>query len=485
MIRSFNSTLLLALLAVLSGSLHAQADAQDHAHAEPGVAPAAEPEVLYWYDPMYPQQRFEAPGRSPFMDMDLVPRYADAGDDGSSIRIDPSITRNLGMRQVRVERGYLAERIEASATLGYDQRQVTVLQTRSAAWVESVAALAAEDVVRLGDPLVELLVPDWVAAQEEYLALRRLGEPDLLAAAWQRMQLSGMPAEMMQMVRTKGLVQTYWTVRSPVNGVVTELSVRAGMSLPAGSTLARLNGIDKVWLEAAVPEAQAGNLHPGLALEVYLPGWPGEPLRAEIERVLPQADSQSRVVRLRAILDNADGLLLPGMSARVTLASASGEPRLLLPADALIRSGQQDLVMLALGEGRFRPQRVQLGRQSADQVEVLQGLQEGQQVVSAAQFLIDSEASLRGIIARTAESEAESEALHSAEGLVVYHDEEGLMLEHGPFESLGMPGMTMQFVVDPAVDLSRIQPGDAVKVWVREDPDGIPIVRIESREVQP
>lgn len=174
--------LMIAQLLILLVPGLALASAERHGeHATAAVE--SERRILYWYDPMYPQQHFDAPGRSPFMDMDLVPRYADAGDDGSSIRIDPSLTRNLGMRLTQVERGRLEPVLQASAVLGYDQRQVSVLQTRAEAWVESVAALAPEDVLVAGAPLAELLVPDWVAAQEEYLALRRLGDAQLSEAA--------------------------------------------------------------------------------------------------------------------------------------------------------------------------------------------------------------------------------------------------------------------------------------------------------------
>ncbi|RHW19978.1 efflux RND transporter periplasmic adaptor subunit [Pseudomonas jilinensis] len=457
------------------------ASAERHGeHATAAVE--SERRILYWYDPMYPQQHFDAPGRSPFMDMDLVPRYADAGDDGSSIRIDPSLTRNLGMRLTQVERGRLEPVLQASAVLGYDQRQVSVLQTRAEAWVESVAALAPEDVLVAGAPLAELLVPDWVAAQEEYLALRRLGDAQLSEAAWQRLRLSGMPEDLMRAVRTTGRVQMRWTLRSPVAGVLTEWPVRAGMSLPAGSTVARINGIERIWLEAAVPEAQAASLRAGQPLEVHLPAWPGEVWQAKVEQLLPEADERARVVRVRAVLDNADARLRPGMSARVQLLDGVASEQLLVAASAVIRGGQEDLVMLAEGDGRFRPQRVRLGRESGERVEVLDGLEEGQQVVIAAQFLIDSEASLRGIVAR---GSAEAEVLHPADAVVLYFDEDGLMLEHGPFETLGMAGMSMQFAVDPALDLSDIAEGDAVRVWVREDPDGLPIVRIEKREVQP
>lgn len=472
-------TLLAAILLLLALPLAADP------HAGHGQTEATDDErrILYWYDPMYPQQHFDEPGRSPFMDMDLVPRYADAGDDGTSLRIDPSLTRNLGMRLTRVETGQLTESVEVSALLGYDQRRLNVLQTRTQVWVDSVAALAPEDVLEAGTVLAELLVPDWVAAQEEYLALRRLGDAELTAAAWQRLRLSGMPEEMMQQLRQSHRVQTHWSLRSPVDGVLLELPLRAGMSLPAGSTLARINGLEQVWLELAVPQSQASMVQPGQAFEFTLPGMHEQSLSAVIERLLPEADSASRVVLARAILDNPEQRLRPGMSGRARLTLERDDEQLLVAADAVIRTGRQDLVMLAEEGGRFRPQQVRVGREGAEQVEILEGLEAGQLVVSGAQFLIDSEASLRGIMARA--SEPLDQDLHSAEGVVLYRDEDGLMLDHGPFESLGMAGMAMQFALDPELDMSGIEDGDAVRVWVREEPDGLPIVHIEKLEAQP
>lgn len=452
-----------------------------HGDPSPPLQQVSEPRILYWYDPMYPQQHFDGPGRSPFMDMDLVPRYADPGDDGSSMRIDPSITRNLGLRVASVESGRLALAFQASAVLGWDQRHQTLLQNRARAWVERVEPLASEDLLQSGQLLATLMVPEWVTAQEEYLALRRLGDTELQAAAWQRLRLSGMPEELLNAVRREGRVQMHWQIRSPQAGVLLEWPLRAGMSLSADATLARIGSIEKVWLEVAVPEQQAHWLEAGQLLQVQLPGL--APQQARIEALLPQADSQARTVRVRAVLENPQGLLRPGMSAQVSLQRQAEQPQLLIPADALIRGGRRDLVLLAEADGRFRPQQVLVGREAGDRVEILEGLQAGQRVVSAAQFLIDSEASLRGLLARAAEDGDPD--LHSADAMVIYHDEDGLMLEHGPFESLGMDGMTMQFEVAPGVDLSDIAEGDAVRVWVRQLPDGLPVVRIRQREVQP
>ena len=222
------------------------------------LAQAADDEgraVLYWYDPMVPQQKFDKPGKSPFMDMELVPRYADEGSDGASMKIDPSVTQNLGIRLATAVRESISQSLEATGALLFDERDVAVVQARAGGFVERVYDRAPEDVIDKGAPLADLLIPEWAAAQEEYLALRDVGEPQLLAAARQRLRLAGMPADVIAQLQGSGKTRAVWTVTSPIAGVLSSLDVREGMTVPAGASLARINGLSKVWLEVAVPEA--------------------------------------------------------------------------------------------------------------------------------------------------------------------------------------------------------------------------------------
>ena len=226
-------------------------------------AKQGEAKALYWYDPMYPQQRFEKPGKSPFMDMDLVPKYADAGGgDSSGVRIDSSVTQNLGVRLAKVERISLSSEVEASGIVSFNERDVAVLQSRSSGFVERVWPLAPGDVVRAGQPLVEFLVPEWSTAQHELLALRSAKDASLLAAARDRLRSLGMPEETITLLEKSNKVQTRYTVNAPIGGVLQALEVRTGMTVMAGQLLARINGLETVWLEVAVPESFAGILPP-------------------------------------------------------------------------------------------------------------------------------------------------------------------------------------------------------------------------------
>ncbi|TWC37013.1 Cu(I)/Ag(I) efflux system membrane fusion protein [Pseudomonas sp. SJZ079] len=445
-------------------------------------------EVLYWYDPMYPQQKFDQPGKSPFMDMQLVPRYADEGGDSAAVTIDSSITQNLGMRLAPVTRGTLSNSLEAVGNLTFNSRDIAVVQARSGGFVERVYARAPEDLLAAGAPLADLLVPEWVSVQEDYLALRDAGAPELLAAARQRLRLAGMPAELIARLERSAKVQSLWTVTSPITGVLQELSVREGMTLAAGQTLATINGLRSVWLDVAVPEAEALGLQPGQMVEARLPAFPGEVLQGSIDAILPEANLDSRTLRVRVELANPEGRLRPGLTAQVRLTRATEQNALFVPSEAVIRSGRRALVMLADGKGRYRPLEVRLGAEAGGKTQILQGLEEGQQVVASGQFLLDSEASLRGILAQGIEATstpAVQPALHEAEGQVMDIDNSSVTLAHGPFKTLGMPGMTMRFpLADPAL-ATGIQVGEQVRIGVRETDSGLLVERLDKLEVQP
>jgi len=355
--------------------------------------------ALYWYDPMYPQQKFDKPGKSPFMDMQLVPRYAESTADNPAVQIDPRVAQNLGVRLATVSRGVLTPTLELSAILAFNERDVAVVQARATGFVERVYARAPGDVLQAGAPLADLLIPEWVAAQEEFLAVRRSGDASWLAAARQRLRLSGMPADVITRMERSGRVQSVLTITSPLAGALQTLDVREGMTVAAGQTLARINGVDPVWLQVAVPQAQAAGVAVGQPVQSRFVGWPGKTFNGSVSAILPATAADSRTVQVRVELRNPDGALRPGMTAQVRLAQSSTQPVLRVPSEALIRTGKRVLVMLAEEGGRYRPVEVEVGSESQDQSVIISGLQEGQQVVASGQFLLDSEASLRGISA--------------------------------------------------------------------------------------
>ncbi len=440
--------------------------------------------VLYWYDPMYPQQRFDKPGKSPFMDMELVPKYAeDESREVSGVKIDPAAAQNIGMRLATVTRVPLATQIEATGLVGFNERDVAVVQARANGFVERVWPLAPGDVIKAGQPLAEFLVPEWTAAQHEFLAVRASGDAALLEAARDRLRLLGMPEKLIREVEQSGKPRARHAVTSPAAGMIQSLDVRAGMSVMAGETLARINGLGTVWLEAAVPEAHAGAVRIGAAAEARLAGFPDQVVEGRVTAILPALNEAARSLRVRVELPNRDGRLRPGLSARVTLRGESKDTGLAVPTEAVIRTGKRALVIVAEENGRYTPAVVTLGREIGDLTVIAAGLSEGQRVVASGQFLIDSEASLAGFLARAAGEPAAGDsaaaALHEAEAVIEEIDNAEVTLAHGPFKTLSMPGMTMVFPLARPELARGLKPGDRVAVFVRQTDDGLIVERMQ------
>lgn len=451
-------------------------------------APSDGRKVLYWYDPMVPAQRFDKPGKSPFMDMQLVPKYAGAADatgPSTGVRIDPAAAQNLGVRTVEARQGVLAGGLTATGVVDFNQRDVAVVQARSGGFVQKVYGRAPGDVIGAGAPLADLLVPEWGGAQAEYLAVKRTGDGALIAAARQRLRLLGMPEGTIAAVDRDGRARTTITISAPLGGVITKLDVRAGMTVAMGQGLAEINGLSRVWVTAAVPEAQAGQLRQGQSVGVALAAYPGETLRGTVQAVLPQAQGDSRTLQARIELANPGGKLRPGMFATVSFDS-DAHPALLLPSEAVIRTGARSIVMLAGDGGRYQAIEVKVGREAGGQSEILAGLSAGQKVVASGQFLIDSEASLAGLQVRPLPTDAAmtpmtsaaaKPALAEATGRVEQVSQDSITLSHGPIPAIGWPAMTMAFRADPML-LRGLKPGDQVSFAFDQPPTGPTVRRI-------
>ncbi len=456
--------------------------------ASASVSAPSDRKVLYWYDPMSPNTRFDKPGKSPFMDMPLVPMYADGGDGERTVKISAAVAQNLGVRLADVTRASAAQEVRGTGLVTFNDRDVAVVQARTGGFIERVPPLAPGDIVAAGAVLAEVLVPEWAAAQQEAMALKRLGQQDLLDAAVERMRLSGMPDDLIRKVLSTGQVQSRIVITSPRAGVIQELDVRSGMTVMAGATLARINGIGSVWLEVAVPEAQSGQVRVGQSARIELASMPGEVLVGKVSALLPALNDAARTLRVRVELSNPGGRLRPGLSAQVSLLGQPQDSALFVPTEAVIRTGQRALVMLALEEGRYVPVEVTLGGEVGSQTVIKAGLSEGQKVVASGQFLIDSEASLKGVRPRQDASPkgAGTEALlHQAEAVVEGVQGLEITLRHGPFKSLNMAGMTMTFPLANEHAAHGIQRGDQVKVSARQTEKGLLIVRVEKQGGQP
>ena len=369
--------------------------------AEAGSGQSAR-KILYWYDPMVPQERYDNPGALSSMGMKTEPKYVDEGGapgEAPGITVNPAAMQNLGIRIVSAQMGSLAATLNVTGSIDFNQRDVAVVQARSGGFVARVYARAPGDIVRAGAPIADVQLPEWSGAQTEFLAVRRLGRPDLTAAARQRLKLLGMSDGLIASVERSGRTNGTVSIISPISGVIQTLDVRSGMTLAQGQTLAQVTGIGTVWLNAAVPVAQAGSVRVGQSASATLAAFPGETFGGRIVAILPTAQADSRTVTVRIELANRGGRLRPGMFAQVAL-GGTASTALLVPSEAVIRTGTRTLVMLATGNGRYRPAEVRTGREGGGQTEILEGLAVGEKVVASGQFLLDSEASLTGIPAR-------------------------------------------------------------------------------------
>jgi Cu(I)/Ag(I) efflux system membrane fusion protein len=437
-------------------------------------APAQnEKQVLYWYDPMYPQHRFDKPGKSPFMDMQLVPKYAgEATAEAGTVSINPQVLQNLGVRTAQARTGSLEQRFEAVGAVAYNERGVVQLQARAAGFVERLHARAPLDPVKKGAPLVEILYPDWAGAQEEYLLLRRQESPEmrnLAQAARQRLLLLGMTQAEIAAVEREGKTRARITLHSPIGGVVDQLGVREGMTVSSGTTLFRIIDLSTVWVNAEVPEAQAARVRPGAPVQARVTAYPGEVFGGRVGAILPEVNAATRTLRARIELANPGARLKPGMYAMLQFAGQPAKEAVLVPTEAVIRTGTRDVVIVALGEGKFRATPVEVGAESGGESEIREGLKAGDNVVLSGQFLIDSEASLSATVMRL-DGAASS---HQGRGAVRDVDPQRgrVELDHEAMPSMQWPAMTMGFLVEDRSQLAGLKPGDRVEFELRAQPD--------------
>ncbi|MDR0356252.1 MAG: efflux RND transporter periplasmic adaptor subunit [Deltaproteobacteria bacterium] len=356
------------------------------------------PQVLYWYDPMYPGAHFDAPGKSPFMDMDLVPRLAEAGS-GRGFAIDPGQVQNLGLKTTAVRRGRISFSRNVPADVAFNRYQEARVQSRAEGFVASAAKLAIGDKIEAGQVIAEITVPAWASDQSEYLLLKSQGaERRLIGGVREKLRLNGMPEEMLAEVDRTGAVQTNLSLRSPISGAITSLDVYPGMNVDKNMTLAVIQGFDPIWVTAEVPENDLSLALNGRA-RVTAAAWPGRVFEAEERSVLPMANKASRTVTLRLSVPNPEGLLKPGLTAYVRL-RGSGPEGLIIPTQSVIDVGDEQRVVTRTPDGSFLPKLVSVAASAQGESVISAGLEEGDEVVVSSLFLIDSEANLSGALER-------------------------------------------------------------------------------------
>lgn len=461
------------------GSMTAQQPAATET-ATTGAPADGERKPLYWHDPMVPGPKFDKPGPSPFMDMQLVPVYADAGADQGSVTISPRTTQNLGIRTVEVTTGRMDTGLTTVGAVSIDERTMVTVQSRVSGYIEKLHVRAQYDGVARGQPLAEIYAPEWLAAQEEYLALKRspqTGASDLALAARQRLSLLGIDEAQIKRIEQSRKADARVTLSAPVGGLVWELGARDGMAVSPGVTLFRLVSLDSMWINAEIPETDTALVKPGAPVEARTAAYPEQTFKGKVAVLLPDVNATTRTIKARIVLANPGGRLKPGMYATLNFASTD-KPALMVPSEAVIHTGTRAVAIVAEGKGKFRPVDIETGRDSGGMTEIRKGLTAGQRVVASGQFLIDSEASLKSTLSRL-ESAEEAPANdppgggHVGNARVNSIDAAAgkLDITHGPIPSLQWPEMTMGFRVEDKTLLQGLKAGDRINFEMRGEPD--------------
>ncbi len=456
--------------------------------------------VKYWFDPMVPTERYNAPGKSS-MNMDLMPKYADeAGDQG--IAISSQVQQNLGVRTTHAEFADLSPSVIVIGRVDVDERRIVAVQTLTSGFVEQLNVRAVGERVAAGSRVAGVYSPELLGAQQEYSALLRIGNstitPNLQRATRQRLTLLGLPEGAIRNLDRGGKPQRTYGVFAPRSGVVTEIGARPGARVEVGQSILTLADLSQILVVAEVPEVSLGQVKVGQPVQITFPSYPGEVKQGRVDYIFPTLDPEAHTVRVRVVLPNSDGRLKIGMFANLTI-MGSATSALVVPSEAVISTGRRNVVIVQRNGG-FIPVEVQLGRTVGEKTEIQRGLAQNDVVVVSGQFLIDSEASLAGLIERlsrgqpagtqgampanmpmnmpmpsgAAQQKPAASDLIEGTGTIKSLDTAGssVTLAHGPLPALGWPAMTMTFPVENAALLRGHKAGERVRFGFKKPDAG-------------
>ncbi len=432
----------------------------------------AERKPVKYRHPMNPAIFSDTPAKDD-MGMDYIPVYADGegGSAGPGFTITPEVVNNLGVRMAPVKRGDLARRIETVGYIDYDERTLSHVHLRASGWVENLKVRTLGERVKQGDLLLEVYSPDLVNAQREYLQALDGIQPSLKVSARDRLLALGVPENQVQRVEKERRVSQMIAIYARQDGIVSALNIREGMYVAPEMELMTLADLSSVWVRIEAFEQQAGWLAVGQKAEVRLPYAPGEVWEGRVEYIYPDVDARTRALRARLRFPNPGERLKFNMFADLVLHAAPRAQVLSIPREALIPTGVEQRVIVALGDGRFAARPVEVGIESGDRVEIRSGLEEGEQVVTSAQFLLDSESSVRASLQRlTASPKPEI----WTEGVIntVEIGSRILNMTHEPIPELNWPTMTMDFPAAKEVKLEGLKPGRKMRFRISEGDDG-------------
>ncbi|MGZ8156069.1 MAG: efflux RND transporter periplasmic adaptor subunit [Burkholderiales bacterium] len=473
-----------------------------------GAAPSkGERKVLYYRNPMGLPDTSPVPKKDP-MGMDYVPVYEgeEESASGNEIKISTEKVQRLGVRTEPAALRELSRTVRAVGTLQIDERRIYTVAPKFEGWIERLHVNTTGQQVARGQPLMEVYSPDLVTAQQEYLiAVRGIqavkdGSPEIQASMQQLMKSAltrlsnwDISDQELRELQSSGTMRRTVMLRSPVSGVVIEKPALKGMRFMPGEALYQISDLSGLWLLAEVFEQDLGLVRPGQAAKITVNAYPGRVFNGKVAFFYPTITPETRAGKVRIELANPGGLLKPAMYASVELAAGDRRKVLTVPTSAVLDSGVRRMVLVQVGEGRFEPREVKTGARADEYVEITEGVKDGEAVVVAANFLIDSESNLKAAISGftaapsgtpgPAESKA-SAVSHRAEATIDAIDTKAgtITLTHGPIPTLKWPGMTMDFMLANPALAANVKPGTQIAFeFVERKPGEYVVTKIEAK----
>ncbi|MCK4865469.1 MAG: efflux RND transporter periplasmic adaptor subunit [Gammaproteobacteria bacterium] len=457
-----------------------------------------EKKILYWVAPMDANYRRDKPGKSP-MGMDLVPVYDD-GEDGITVKISPVVENNMGVRTAKVIKDKLWRRIDTVGYVDFDENKISHIHLRTKGWIEKLLIKSEGERVKKGQLLFEVYSPELVNAQEEYLQALRSGHKGLSSASRERLEALGISSEQIKYLNKKRRASQFVKIFAKQDGIVAKLNVREGMFVMPQKEVMSLADLSSIWILAEVFESQADWVKAGQSAEVKLSYLPGREWEGEVEYIYPSLDPKTRTLKVRLRFDNEDEALKPNMFADVTIYGGAKREVVIIPREALIRTGNDTRVIVSIGEGRFQPRDVTAGIESGEFIEIINGINVGDKIVTSGQFLIDSEASLKASIARMSSSndamsntgmtgmKAEMVKSKKIMGTGILKElmpmQNKINMAHDPIPALDWPDMVMDFDINGDVSLKGLNKGDKVEFELEKGESGYVVKSITKSKMQ-
>jgi Cu(I)/Ag(I) efflux system membrane fusion protein len=466
---------------------------QDTGYGIQDTVRSGERKPLYYRNPMGLPDTSPVPKKDS-MGMDYVPVYEGEAESGTQLSISIDKVQKLGVKSEAATLRELDRSLRATGRIEIDERRLYTIAPRFEGWVERLYVNTTGQAVTKGQALFDVYSPELVSAQREYaLALQGLAAlKDADDDAKQSMQqLADASAErlknwdMADAQADAGGTQPRITFRAPANGIVLEKKAVQGMRFMPGEMLYQIADLSSVWVIAEVAEQDAGQIRLGSRAQVGVDAWPERVFDGRVDFIYPTLNSATRTVQVRIEIANPKALLKPAMFANARIASGKPGKVLVVPASAVIDSGTRQVVLVRLAEGRFEPRAVSLGSRSDEYVEVLSGVAEGEQVVTSANFLLDSESNLKAALGGMGEApqstltptlsqgERGEKVGHQAQGILEALNDDGTVsISHDPIPSLKWPAMTMDFALANAALAASIKPGSKVNFEIVERGEG-------------